>query len=70
MILQVKNRIDSGEDVPDCLVKSLIEAQDTERLTWEDMCFICTAFTTGGVHSVSFNSQADGHVVSDITNKI
>ncbi|KAF4582650.1 hypothetical protein EYR40_002573 [Pleurotus pulmonarius] len=53
MINQVKERIDSGEEVPDCLVKTLLNCQHEEELSWKDMCFIVIAFTTGGVHSTS-----------------
>lgn len=53
MIMRVKKRIDDGEDVPDCLAKTLMECQKEENLSWTDMCFITNAFTTGGVHSVS-----------------
>lgn len=53
MINQVKDRIDAGEEVPDCLVKTLLQCQHEEELSWKDMCFIVIAFTTGGVHSVS-----------------
>ncbi|KDQ29248.1 hypothetical protein PLEOSDRAFT_1112179 [Pleurotus ostreatus PC15] len=53
MMLRTKARMDAGEEVPDCLVKTLIQCQEEEQLTWEDMCFIVSAFTTGGVHSTS-----------------
>ncbi|KAJ8495369.1 hypothetical protein ONZ45_g12903 [Pleurotus djamor] len=53
MMLRTKARMDAGEEVPDCLVKTLIGCQEEEQLTWEDMCFIVSAFTTGGVHSTS-----------------
>ena len=52
MIAQVKARMDAGEDVPDCLVKTLILTQEQEKLTWEDMCMLSVVFTLGGIHSV------------------
>jgi hypothetical protein len=52
MIMRVKARMDSGEDVPDCLVKTLIQTQEQEKLDWEDMCMLSAVFTLGGVHSV------------------
>jgi hypothetical protein len=52
MITKVKARMDAGDNIPDCLVKTLIESRETEKLSWKDMCFIIAAFTTGGVHSV------------------
>ena len=44
--------MDAGEDVPDCLVKTLIQTQEQEKLDWEDMCMLSAVFTLGGVHSV------------------
>ncbi|KAF9258035.1 cytochrome P450 [Marasmius fiardii PR-910] len=51
MINLVKHRMASGENVPDCLVKSLLEKKDEEELSWIDLCFLTTAFGTGGSHS-------------------
>ena len=45
--------MDSGEEVPDCLVKTLIQSQEDEKLDWEDLCMLSAVFTLGGVHSVS-----------------
>jgi hypothetical protein len=59
MITQVKARIDAGDNIPDCLVKTLIESREAEKLSWKDMCFIIAAFTTGGVHSVRFIVHLD-----------
>ncbi|KAI0341497.1 cytochrome P450 [Trametopsis cervina] len=53
MVMAVKERIDSGEDVPHCLAKVLIEEQKKEKLDWEDICMLSTAFALGGVHSTS-----------------
>lgn len=52
MIMRVKARMDAGEDVPDCLVKTLILTQEQEKLDWEDLCMLSAVFTLGGVHSV------------------
>ena len=52
MILRVKARLDAGEDVPDCLVKTHILTQEKEGLDWEDMCMLAAVFTLGGVHTV------------------
>lgn len=49
MITQVKKRMDSGEDVPDCVVKTLILTQEQESLDWEDMCMLSAAFTFGAI---------------------
>ncbi|KIJ41518.1 hypothetical protein M422DRAFT_60430 [Sphaerobolus stellatus SS14] len=53
LMLELKRKMDAGEEVPDCLVKSLFENQTKEELSWQDMCFLSIAFTTGGVHSTS-----------------
>jgi hypothetical protein len=52
MIMRVKARMDAGEDVPDCLVKTLLLTQEQEKLDWEDLCMLSAVFTLGGVHSV------------------
>jgi hypothetical protein len=52
MIMRVKARMDAGEDVPDCLVKTLLLTQEREKLDWEDLCMLSAVFTLGGVHSV------------------
>ncbi|EGO26305.1 hypothetical protein SERLADRAFT_367896 [Serpula lacrymans var. lacrymans S7.9] len=57
MINLVKHRMESGENVPDCLVKSLLEYQEDEKLSWTDMCLLTTAFATGGSHSTSGTIQ-------------
>jgi hypothetical protein len=55
MIMRVKARMDAGEDVPDCLVKTLLLTQEQEKLDWEDLCMLSAVFTLGGVHSVRYN---------------
>ncbi|KAJ3900492.1 cytochrome P450 [Lentinula edodes] len=53
MIMRMKGRLEAGEYVPDCLVKTLIENQEKEKLDWEDLCMLSAVFTLGGVHSTS-----------------
>ncbi|KAG6902440.1 hypothetical protein C0995_016619 [Termitomyces sp. Mi166 len=53
MINRVQARMDSGEDVPDCLVKTLIQTGEQEKLDWEDLCMLSAVFTLGGVHSAA-----------------
>jgi hypothetical protein len=53
LIRRFKTLMDSGEEVPDCLVKMLIESLEEEKLDWEDLCMLSAVFTLGGVHSVS-----------------
>ncbi|TFY52985.1 hypothetical protein EVJ58_g9703, partial [Rhodofomes roseus] len=50
MVRLVKERMDSGEDVPDCLVKSLFAFEKEEQLSWTAMCMFTTAFATGVSH--------------------
>lgn len=53
LLMQVKARVDAGEDVPDCLAKTLLEVRDQENLDWEDMCMLAAVFNLGGVHSTA-----------------
>ncbi|PPQ84569.1 hypothetical protein CVT25_015769 [Psilocybe cyanescens] len=53
MLLQFKTKMVAGEEVPDCLIKTLLENQESEKLDWEDICMLSAVFTLGGVHSVS-----------------
>ncbi|KAJ7837968.1 cytochrome P450 [Mycena olivaceomarginata] len=53
MYLNVKDRVTRGDAVPDCLVKTLIDTAEKEKLDWEDTCMLAAAFTLGGVHSIS-----------------
>ena len=48
MIMRVKARMDAGEDVPDCLVKTLLLTQEQEKLDWEDLCMLSAAL--GCIH--------------------
>ncbi|KAJ7122892.1 cytochrome P450 [Mycena epipterygia] len=57
MYLALKDRVDSGEIVPECLAKTLIETREKEKLDWEDACMLTAVFTLGGVHSI----QARAH---------
>lgn len=52
MYLALKDRIDGGEFVPECLVKTLIDTREKEKLDWVDTCMLAAVFTLGGVHSV------------------
>jgi hypothetical protein len=52
MIDRVEARMNAGEDVPDCLVKTMILTQEQEKLDWEDMCMLSVVFIFGGVYPV------------------
>jgi hypothetical protein len=53
IIKQFEARMAASEIVPDCLVKTLLENREQEKLDWEDLCMLSAVFTLGGVHSVS-----------------
>ncbi|KAJ6525470.1 cytochrome P450 [Mycena vulgaris] len=53
MIGEIQRRLDSKEDVPDCLVKMLLETKDEEGLSSEDIFMLAIAFAFGGVHSIA-----------------
>lgn len=57
MILRVKAKLEAGDYVPDCLVKTLLHDQEKEGLDWEDLCMLAAVFTLGGVHSASIYFQ-------------
>ncbi|KAJ7768172.1 cytochrome P450 [Mycena maculata] len=52
MYQDVKVRMDAGEIVPECLVRTLIEMTEIEKLDWTDTCMLAAVFTLSGVHSV------------------
>ncbi|KAF7352522.1 Cytochrome P450 2F2 [Mycena venus] len=53
MYLDVKSRMDAGEIIPECLVRTLIETEEVEKLDWTDTCMLAAVFTLGGVHSTA-----------------
>ncbi|THH32131.1 hypothetical protein EUX98_g2072 [Antrodiella citrinella] len=53
LLLEVKAKMDNGEDVPDCLAKTLLLTREQEGLDWEDMCMLIAVFVLGGVHSTA-----------------
>ena len=54
MINDIDARMKRGEQVPDCLVKTLLLAQEEEGLDHLDMAILCSAFMIGGVETVCF----------------
>ena len=54
--------MDTGEDVPDCLVKTLLLNQERDKLDWEDMCMLAAAFNLGGIHSVPYRLDTSSEV--------
>ena len=54
MIKDIEHRMKAGEQVPDCLAKTMIQARETEQLDELDMAILASAFMIGGVETVSF----------------
>jgi hypothetical protein len=52
MINDIEARMKRGENVPDCLVKTMIESKEVEELDHVDMSILCAAFMIGGVETV------------------
>lgn len=53
MIKEIEARIKRGEQVPECLVKTMLQSQEEENLDSIDMAILCSAFMIGGVETVS-----------------
>jgi hypothetical protein len=48
-----ERHMDSGKNVSDYLIKTLLENQEKEDPSWAEMCFIIAVFTTCSILSVS-----------------
>ncbi|KDQ57973.1 hypothetical protein JAAARDRAFT_193457 [Jaapia argillacea MUCL 33604] len=53
LIKDIEVRMNCGEDVPDCLAKSMILAQEEEGLDDKDMAILASAFMIGGVETTA-----------------
>ncbi|KAL0957853.1 hypothetical protein HGRIS_000037 [Hohenbuehelia grisea] len=53
LVLDIEKRINSGEKVPDCLVKSVLQVNEEEKLDHLDMAILCSAFMIGGVETTA-----------------
>ncbi|KZT07800.1 cytochrome P450 [Laetiporus sulphureus 93-53] len=53
MINDIERRMKAGEDVPDCLAKTMIELRDEEDLDHLDMAILASAFMIGGVETTA-----------------
>lgn len=53
MIKDIEARLHAGEDVPDCLAKTMLVNQRSENLDHLDMTILTSAFMIGGVETVS-----------------
>lgn len=52
-VTEIKDKLASGKDVPDCLAKTMLEFQEKEQLDHLDMSILASAFMIGGVETVS-----------------
>lgn len=57
MIIDIEARMKRGENVPDCLVKTMILTKEEEEMDHLDMSILCAAFMIGGVETVCRNSK-------------
>ncbi|KIK51635.1 hypothetical protein GYMLUDRAFT_50453 [Collybiopsis luxurians FD-317 M1] len=53
MVNDIDARMNRGEKVQDCLVKTLLESKDKEDLDHLDMAILCSAFMIGGVETTA-----------------
>jgi cytochrome P450 len=53
MINDVEERMKRGEDVPDCLAKTMITVKEEEELDHLDMAILASAFMIGGVETTA-----------------
>lgn len=52
MIKDIERRMQRGEDVPESLVKNMLQIRETEQLDHLDMAITASAFMIGGVETV------------------
>jgi hypothetical protein len=54
MIKEMEVKMKAGEDVPNSLVKIMLQNQNVEELDFLDMMVLCAAFIISGVETVSY----------------
>ena len=54
---EIRQRLEAGLAVPDCLAESLVLAQEAENLDHLDMAILASAFMIGGVETVRWLVQ-------------
>lgn len=52
MINDIDSRMQRGEDVPECLAKTMLQVRQAEQLDHLDMAVTASAFMIGGVETV------------------
>ncbi|KAF9000908.1 cytochrome P450 [Cyathus striatus] len=53
MVKDIEHRLERGEDVPDCLAKTMLQVQKEKGLDFLDMTILCSGFMIGGVESTA-----------------
>ncbi|EJD04512.1 cytochrome P450 [Fomitiporia mediterranea MF3/22] len=53
MIKRIEARLKAGENVPDCLAKTMVQSRQTEGLDDLDMAILASAFMIGGVETTA-----------------
>ncbi|KXN91381.1 3-hydroxyphenylacetate 6-hydroxylase [Leucoagaricus sp. SymC.cos] len=53
LIQEIEAKMKSDVNVPNCLVKTMLQAKDTEQLDFVDMAILCSAFMIGGVETTA-----------------
>ena len=52
MVNAIEARMKAGEEVPDCLAKTLIKTRDEEDLDQLDIAILCGVVMIGGIETV------------------
>ena len=65
MINAIEARMKAGEEIPDCLAKTLIKTRDEENLDQLDMAMLCSAFMIGGVETVRTTHCYNRHITRE-----
>jgi hypothetical protein len=61
----VEARMKAGEEVTDCLAKTLVQTRDKENFDRLDMVILCSAFMIGGVETVRTAHRYDHHIARE-----
>ncbi|KAJ7583576.1 cytochrome P450 [Mycena floridula] len=57
LVQEMRLRHQRGEEIPNCLAKTLIETQEQEKLDDDDVCMLVGVFLLGGIPSASYMIQ-------------
>lgn len=59
MINAIEAQMNAGEEVPECLAKTLVETRNEENFDHLDMAILCSAFMIGGIETVGSSHRCD-----------